>query len=578
MLSVTATVALAAGMVAGASAEPASAYTGDEFDPGYIISDAQFYAGDSMSDSEFPASLTAKRPTCRSGYVCLKDYTTATQSKAADPMCSGYAGAASETAARIIAKVAVACGISPKVLLVMLQKEQSLVTDDWPTAGQYRAAMGAGCPDTAGCDPDQAGFFQQVYFAAWYLKRYAGPPGTGPGTPYTSTFNAYAKFSSYAPGAYFNILYNPDPSCGTRSVYIRNQPTASLYTYTPYTPNAAALANLGGYGDGCSSYGNRNFWDYYYSWFGNPTGISPKNVTTQRLDGVDRFETAVKISQARGTSTSDVVYIANGYDYPDALSAAPAATIQDAPLLLVAPTSVPVVVATELARLHPRLIVVVGGEASVSSEVFAELSEYATEIRRDGGVDRYDTSRLIARNAFSSSSVAYVATGLGFADALSASAAAGSKNAPVILVDGKSTSIDPETVATLSDLGVTSVIVAGGPVAVSDSLVAALDAIPSVTTVTRIGGKDRFAVSSALNRNAFASSATVYVASGYNFPDALAGAALAGSKDSALYLAQTGCIYRQTAQDMIDLGTTTMVLLGGVNVLGNSVKSFLNCD
>ncbi len=571
------TVALTLGIVQVTPAVSASAYTGTEFDPGYIISDAQFYAGDSMTEAEIQTFLELKVPTCRTGYVCLKDYRMDTQSKAADPMCTGYPGASQERASRIIGKVALACGISPKVLLVMLQKEQSLVTDDWPSTSQYRAAMGAGCPDTAGCDPDQAGFFQQVYFAAWYLKRYGGPVGTGPGTAYTSTFNAYSKFSNYAPGASFGILYNPNSGCGSKSVFIRNQPTASLYTYTPYTPNAAALANLGTTGDGCSSYGNRNFWDYYYSWFGNPTGIVPAGVTVERIQGADRFETAVKISIARGTDSADVVYVANGMNFPDALSAAPAATLQDAPLLLVSPNAIPAVVATELTRLHPRLIVVVGGEAAVSADVFDQLSAFATEVRRDGGADRFATSRAITSAAFISTTTAYVATGLGFADALAASAAAGSRAAPVILVNGQATALDTATADLLTTLGVTQVIVAGGPVAVSDGLVASIDALPTVTA-TRVGGKDRFAVASALNRDAFATSPTVYVASGYNFPDALAGAALAGSKGSALYLSPPSCIFRQTAQDMIDLGTTKVVLLGGTSAIGQSVASFLNCD
>lgn len=571
---------LALGMVQHTPAGPAFAYDSSEFDPGYIISNAQFYAGEAMTEPEIQLFLNEKRPSCRAGYVCLKDYTTTTQSKAADPMCSGYAGQPNERAARIIAKVASACGISPKVLLVMLQKEQGLITDDWPTPRQYSAAMGAGCPDTAGCDPAQAGFFQQVYFAAWYLKRYAGPPGTGPGTEYTSTFNAYAKFSNYAPGANFQIRYNPNPACGTKTVFIRNQPTASLYTYTPYTPNAAALANLGRTGDSCSAYGNRNFWDFYYAWFGNPTGITPAGVETDRIEGVDRFATAVEVSKAYESLSSDVVYIANGFGFPDALSGAAAATNLGGPLLLVSTTSIPVAVKSELTRLSPRLIVVVGGEAAVSAVVFDELAAYATEsVRRDGGANRFETSRIIAELAFDpdSTPTAYIATGLGFADALSASAAAGSRGAPVILVDGKATAVDSETVALLTSLNVTKVIVAGGPVAVSDALVASIDAITSITVV-RIGGKDRFAVASALNREAFADSPTVYVASGVNFPDALAGAALAGSKGAALYLSTPTCIYRQTAQDMIELGTTKMVIIGGRSAVGESVATFLNCD
>ncbi len=579
LIGVVATLGLAVSfIVASPTAPAAEAYTGAEFDPGYIISDSQFYAWNSMTEAQVQAFLEAKVPSCRSGYTCLKDYYAAAPYKAADPMCAAYPGNGSaQRASTIIATVAAVCGISPKVLLVMLQKEQSLITDTWPSARQYAAAMGAGCPDTAGCDPSQAGFFNQVYYAAWYLKRYAGPPGTGPGTPYTSTFNSYSKFSSYAPGAVFQIRLNPNPDCGTMPVHIRNQPTASLYTYTPYTPNAAALANLGGYGDGCSSYGNRNFWDYFYAWFGNPVGVTPTGVATSRVAGIDRFATAVEISKAIAAPTGSVVYVANGRNYPDALSAAPAAALQSGTLLLVEPDSVPAGVLAEIQRLAPSLIVVVGSEQAVSANVYNQLSAYAPAIRRDGGENRFETSRIVTDSAFPSSSVAYIATGNGFPDALAASAAAGYRDAPVILVDGTASAVDPETLQLLTDLGVTRIIIAGSSVVVSDGVQASLAAVPGAT-VTRLAGVNRFGTASALARDAFPTSATVYVAVSNNFPDALAGAVLAGSRGSALLLSPTTCMMRQTAQDIVDLKSTSMVMLGSSAVLGSGVSSFVNCD
>jgi hypothetical protein len=50
---------------------------------------------------------------------------------------------------------------------------------------------------------------------------------------------------------------------------IKNKATARLYVYTPYTPNKAALTNLYGLGDSCSTYGNRNFWRIFNDWFGS---------------------------------------------------------------------------------------------------------------------------------------------------------------------------------------------------------------------------------------------------------------------------------------------------------------------
>lgn len=239
--------------------DSASAAPGEEFDPGYIISDEVFYDGTSMSASEIQTFLNAKVPTCTSGYVCLKNFKQTTPTMAANEYCDAYVGGSNESAATIIAKVGAACDISPKVILVTLQKEQGLVTHVWPSDWRYEKAMGYACPDTAACDSSYGGFFYQVYYAAKQFQRYAQLP-----TRY-----------NYQAGRANNILYHPNASCGASSVYIQNKATAGLYNYTPYQPNRAALNNLYGTGDSCSSYGNRNFYRYYWDWFGDPTVSSP---------------------------------------------------------------------------------------------------------------------------------------------------------------------------------------------------------------------------------------------------------------------------------------------------------------
>ena len=217
------------------------------WDPGYIISDSVFYDSNAMSASEIQAFLNAKVPTCRStGVACLKDHSQATDNRSSDRYCNGYTGRLRETAAQIIDNVARSCGISQKVLLVLLEKEQSLVTSSRPTSWSYQAATGQGCPDTEPCDPATSGFFYQVYYAARQYEIYRLSPSQW----------------GYQAGRWNNILYSPQSACGTQRVYIQNQATAGLYIYTPYTPNQAALNNLYGEGDGCSTYGNRNFWRF----------------------------------------------------------------------------------------------------------------------------------------------------------------------------------------------------------------------------------------------------------------------------------------------------------------------------
>jgi hypothetical protein len=248
-----------------AAVTPAAAAPVTDFEPGNIISDAVMYDSASMNAAAVQTFLNARGSSCApaSGNTCVKDYRENTPSRAADALCTrGYTGGSNETAATIIAKVSVACGINPQVLIVTLQKEQGLIT---ATAGKsartYARALGFGCPDNVGgwCDPQYAGFANQVYSAAKQLKRYASNP------------NGY----SYRAGRTNTILWHPTASCGSTQVYIQNQATASLYNYTPYVPNAAALAAGYGSGDGCSSYGNRNFHLYFQSWFGSATGNRP---------------------------------------------------------------------------------------------------------------------------------------------------------------------------------------------------------------------------------------------------------------------------------------------------------------
>lgn len=253
-----------------------SALSGSEFKAGEIISDAHFFDGGALSETEVQAFLNAKVPNCRAGYTCLKSYQQNTATKPADAYCGRYEGGA-KTSARIIIDVARACGVSPKVILVLLQKEQTLVTDTWPEAIQYRSATGYGCPDSAACDSEYYGFFNQVYQAARQYKVYAGNKNS-------YNYRALRNNNIYFQADNRNTPQNEQIACGYTSVFINNQATAGLYIYTPYQPNKAALDNLYGLGDSCSAYGNRNFWRLFNDWFGTSQSESFMRVISDNPD------------------------------------------------------------------------------------------------------------------------------------------------------------------------------------------------------------------------------------------------------------------------------------------------------
>lgn len=271
------------GLVAPSPAvKPAQAAS---FNAGNIISDSLFYNGNAMSAAQVQNFLDGKvrGGSCTIGQsgrkpgdpaywggptvfapACLNGYRMNTISVGTNAYCTAYTGKNNETAAEIIAKVGQACGVSQQTLLVTLEKEQSLVTDEWPTEKQFAIATGYGCPDSganwsANCDSRYFGLQIQVYNAAWQFRHYSNPD---------IGFNFKA-------GQTANIQWNPNPSCGTSQVYIENWATAALYNYTPYRPNQAALNAGWGTGDSCSSYGNRNFHQLFNSWFPDASDSSP---------------------------------------------------------------------------------------------------------------------------------------------------------------------------------------------------------------------------------------------------------------------------------------------------------------
>lgn len=254
-LGVLSVVAIAGAASILAVSPSAQGATGSDFRAGNIISDAVFYNSNAMTASQIQGFIDAKE-SCVAGYTCLENFRQNTVSRAADAKCGAYSGVASQRASDIIYSVAQSCGLNPQVLLVLLEKEEGLVSSNSPSASRFNIATGYACPDTAPCDAQYYGFYNQVYKAAWQYQ----------------TYRLFPSSFSYRAGRVNNILWNPNSGCGSSPVYIENQATAGLYIYTPYQPNAAALDHPYGLGDSCSSYGNRNFWRIFTDWFGDPQG------------------------------------------------------------------------------------------------------------------------------------------------------------------------------------------------------------------------------------------------------------------------------------------------------------------
>ncbi|MDO4872061.1 MAG: hypothetical protein Q4A27_01355, partial [bacterium] len=266
--------------------ENAKAIKATDFDAGRIIDDEIFYNKNSMSVNDIQNFLNKQVGTCDTWgtqraadkgrpdltnaqyakqtwgvnppFVCINNYHENPNTKETSFEKGGGAFEGGISAAQIIYDAAQKYNINPQVLLVLLRKESAgpITNDNWPMKSQYRYSMGYACPDSgpgysAACSESKAGFYNQMTLAAWQLNYYR------------QNANSY----NYKIGLN-QIQYSPDPTCGTKTVNIQNVATLSLYIYTPYTPNDAALANYPGTAH-CGAYGNRNFFMFFNEWFGS---------------------------------------------------------------------------------------------------------------------------------------------------------------------------------------------------------------------------------------------------------------------------------------------------------------------
>lgn len=307
-------------------------------------------------------------------------------------------------------------------------------------------------------------------------------------------------------------------------------------------------------------------------------GTDPAPITfpagASRLAGQSRYTTAIEVSKKYAPGVA-AVFVATGTNFPDALSAAAAASALGGPLLLTPPTVLNPAVRNEIARLQPKQIFVTGSTGAVSEGVRRALQAIAP-VERLGGASRYETGNAIVKRAFTSSEHAFIATGRTFPDALAATGAAGSLSAPVILVDGVLRSLTPATLSLLKSLGVKSVTVVGSTGAVSAGIEAQLRG--SYTT-TRIGGSDRYATAANINNEFFAqgSAPAAFVATGADFPDALAGAALAGRVGGAVYITRAACVPEAAHLSLKNLAAPSTIALGGTSVVSSNALANGKC-
>lgn len=252
--------------------------------------------------------------------------------------------------------------------------------------------------------------------------------------------------------------------------------------------------------------------------------------TVNRLSGQSRIQTAVAIA-SNGWTQSDYAIIAYAWDFPDAVSAAPLAYKDKAPILLTDKDTLSPDTATELSALQVKHVIIVGGTGVVSSNVETQIQSKGMDTQRLAGSSRYETSVDIA-NAVGSSGTIILTNGLNPYEALSISPMAAKDGIPIILTARNTV---PDVIQNyLKQNNITKTYVLGKADGTTDDDGIADNTIfPSPVRITGANVYER-------NINiikAFQSDidfSKIYISTGKSFADALTGSVLAAKTSSPI--------------------------------------------
>lgn len=342
------------------------------------------------------------------------------------------------------------------------------------------------------------------------------------------------------------------------------------------TYTVATNAYIAGGGDGYETFAKANdegrmeplyFVDYQVlnEYLDKHPNVEPKvearivESSTERIKGETRYETAVEISKA-GWTSADTVVIARGDSFPDALAGAPLAYKHDAPILLTDKDVLTKSVKEEIARLGAKNVIILGGTAAVDNYVEYQLEGMGLDVERIGGKDRWATAANIAARMGGTPEKAVIANGNNFPDALAVASYAARHGYPILLTENDDLPMSTD----IALKGIESTIVVGGIAAVN------AEVFGDLPSAERYSGETRYATAAAIAEDLMPSY-RVYVATGTEFADALAGSVLAAKENASMVLVKPDMLPAETKAAMDALNASEFNVLGGEKAISESV-------
>lgn len=264
----------------------------------------------------------------------------------------------------------------------------------------------------------------------------------------------------------------------------------------------------------------------------------------ERISGRNRIETSVNISK-NSFENSDNVVIVNGFDFPDALSSGQLATALNAPLLLSSSDKLDTETKSEIERLNPKNVYIVGGEKALNKErIEPEIKSITknAKIERLAGIDRYDTSVKVMEKTkeFVDSENLLIVSGKNFPDALAAAGYMASHKSVMVLSDGVKY---PKSELNEIAIGGKNLLPLNG------------------FTGERISGKDRYETALEIAKKSFTNNDTAILSNANVFADSLSAVSLTKKYNAPIILTSNKNLTK-SSKDYLN-GLKKVVIVGG---------------
>lgn len=299
-----------------------------------------------------------------------------------------------------------------------------------------------------------------------------------------------------------------------------------------------------------------------------------------RLGGSNRYETA-RLITTEGWDAAENVVLANGGNFADALSGVPLAYALNAPVMLVDGKTIDSATMSKLSSLGTKNVYLLGGEGVITRECVTQLKDKGFSVERIAGENRYGTAVAIAKKLADVTGKpitdAFFAYGYNYPDALAASSVAAIKGRPILYAPNNG-GLDSLTKEYIKSLDLKSAVALGGEAIISKEAYSEIKS--SADSASRLYGANRYETAVKIIEkysSAFTGSGIAF-ATGTNYPDALAGAALAAKEKIAVLLVPSTFIGDQQAQlkSVITADTNPIYVFGATGAVPDEIVQGLS--